>query len=198
MYQPGNINHKRPLICSARCRSEMCLRFNLPEITDTLAVEVTGNLRNLTIVDLSWNFSITDETVSALLMSCGMLSEIALSGLKRITSQPLMPIISGLAEWRKRREIIRSRLRKRHIVCSVRDMGALEVGSLSFLFLLTLLQYDNSIQEIRLVHLLLICLEKVENMGALEIGSLSFLFLLTLFQYDHSIQEISRLVHLFC
>ena len=38
---------------------------------------------------------VTDVSVSAILMNCNLLEEALLTGLKRITIQPFLPIIAG-------------------------------------------------------------------------------------------------------
>lgn len=97
----------------------------ISDLTDTLAKPLVQKLKDLTYIDLSWNCLLTDQTLSALLVSCVMLSEAVLAGLKRITSKPFLSMISGISEWNITRESIRSHLRKKEL--NARDIGALEV-----------------------------------------------------------------------
>ena len=73
---------------------------------------------------------LTDETMSVLMMSCSMLREAVLAGLKRITSKAFVPIIAGLNAWRDRRSAIRLRLLKKRfegVVMTTRNVIAQEV-----------------------------------------------------------------------
>lgn len=56
-------------------------------------------LQELTSIDLSWNTFITDETLSLLLHHCVCLRTAILVGLKRISSQPFLPIITNHKSW---------------------------------------------------------------------------------------------------
>lgn len=73
---------------------------------------------------------LTDETMSVLMVSCSMLREAILAGLKRITSKAFVPIIAGLNAWRDRRSAIRFRLLKKKdegVVMTTRNLVAQEV-----------------------------------------------------------------------
>ena len=83
------------------------------------------SLPRLRLIDLSWNSSLTDESILGLFNSCPCLHEVTIAGLKRITSKPFLPIISGLAKWRRRREEIRIRVAIQMGVISRPQMGVI-------------------------------------------------------------------------
>ena len=81
---------------------------------------------------------LTDETMSVLMISCTLLREAVLAGLKRITSKAFVPMIAGLNAWRDRRSAIRFRLLKKKddgIVMTTRNLVAQEVFHMYFNFL---------------------------------------------------------------
>jgi len=81
-------------------------------LNDTTCTQLICKLPYLKRIDLSWNCSLTDESITLMCCSCPMLRELIISGLKRITSKPFLPIVAGWGEWRKRREEIKTRLRR--------------------------------------------------------------------------------------
>ena len=73
---------------------------------------------------------LTDETMSVLMISCTLLREAVLAGLKRITSKAFVPMITGLNAWRDRRSAIRFRLLKKKddgVIMTTRNLVAQEV-----------------------------------------------------------------------
>ena len=92
------------------------------------------NLPHLRRVDLSWNSSLTDDAITVLCRSCPGLREVTISGLKRITSKPFLPIITDVETWRERRDVIKARLRQSvaatDFVTRERDISRLEVSCL--------------------------------------------------------------------
>jgi len=122
---------------------------SIQDLTDKLSRPLVQSLKNLTFIDLSWNCLLTDETLSALMISCVMLRETVLAGLKRISSKPFLPIISGLSEWKAKRESIRRRLQKRSEI-NTRDIGAQEVLDTAFYLPYRSLHYAPNLWKIDL------------------------------------------------
>eukprot|EP00794_Sanderia_malayensis_P005243 gene5243-5907_t len=106
---------------------ELC---SIQELMDSMVLPFLPNMKQLVYIDLSWNCMLTDETVSKLFICCPLLREAVLSGLKRISTKPFLPIISGLVEWRAKREIIAYRLRTRGII--TRNIASQEVNEPDF------------------------------------------------------------------
>ena len=67
-------------------------------------------LPSLYAVDLSWNLSITDETIQLLFTVCSNIQCVKIAGLKRITSKAFLPLISQRERWNKIRQTIFKRL----------------------------------------------------------------------------------------
>ncbi|KAK7497775.1 hypothetical protein BaRGS_00010909 [Batillaria attramentaria] len=79
------------------------------DITDAAVTSLVGCLGQLKSVDLSWNLDLTDVCVGALLATCPWLHTAELSGLKRITSVPFLPIIADIEHWRRQKTVAGNR-----------------------------------------------------------------------------------------
>ncbi|KAJ8313411.1 hypothetical protein KUTeg_009039 [Tegillarca granosa] len=90
--------------------------FGDHSIDDSSVISLVGNLHNLQYVDLSWNSGLMDSSIKALLSCCIQLKTAILSGLKRISSQPFLPIISDFDKWKKCRKLIKFKLKEREVL----------------------------------------------------------------------------------
>eukprot|EP00112_Aurelia_sp_Birch-Aquarium-sp1_P022087 Seg611.7 transcript_id=Seg611.7/GoldUCD/mRNA.D3Y31 product="SCF E3 ubiquitin ligase complex F-box protein grrA" protein_id=Seg611.7/GoldUCD/D3Y31 len=125
--------------------------YSITDLTDSLAMQLLQNLKQLKYIDLSWNSMLTDETMSVLMVSCSMLREAILAGLKRITSKAFVPIIAGLNAWRDRRSAIRFRLLKKKdegVVMTTRNLVAQEVLDTAFYLPYRSLHYAANLRKI--------------------------------------------------
>lgn len=68
------------------------------------------SLHKLVSIDLSWSSLLSDHTVSLILGNCNTLQTATLTGLKRITSKPFIPIINNYNDWFETRREISERL----------------------------------------------------------------------------------------
>ncbi|KAH3830064.1 uncharacterized protein LOC127876598 isoform X2 [Dreissena polymorpha] len=67
-------------------------------LTDSGLIVLSENLTKLRILDISWNLSVTDLGLYAILKNCALLEEANLRGLKQITIAPLMHMIDSYAD----------------------------------------------------------------------------------------------------
>ena len=86
---------------------------------DTLTDKMLGSLaRNMPLlmeVDVSWNSSLTDSGIAALLLHCCKLKEAVLNGLKFITSTPFLSIIADLQRWHLLEELWKNQKKPRSV-----------------------------------------------------------------------------------
>ena len=80
-------------------------------LTDVALGSMAENMPLLNEIDVSWNSSLSDVGVIALLQCCTKLKKAVLCGLKRITSQPFLAIIGDLGQWFLLEELCRSNRR---------------------------------------------------------------------------------------
>lgn len=125
------------------CLSCYCLLLSLyvSGLNDSVCIPLVKALSNLRIIDLSWNSSLTDDSLVKLFHSCQFIQEVTVAGLKRISSKPFLSIISGLVKWQQVRSVIKHRLHLKYFTSSgrLKHMTDLEVRFLSFLLLLLML-----------------------------------------------------------
>ena len=84
----------------AKCHLISSLNIaGVESLTDTALSSMAENMPLLREIDASWNSSLSDIGISALLECCTRLNKAVLCGLKRITSQPFLAIIGDLGRW---------------------------------------------------------------------------------------------------
>nr|XP_054750535.1 F-box/LRR-repeat protein 16-like [Lytechinus pictus] len=64
-------------------------------ITGELMESLASRLKRLQRLDVSWNFDLTNQAVSAILSSCPVLEELLLCGVRQITEKPFLSIIAS-------------------------------------------------------------------------------------------------------
>jgi len=79
----------------------------IDNLTDAALGSLAENIPLLTEIDASWNSSLCDTGISALLRCCNKLKKVVLCGLKLITSQPFLGIIGDLKRWQLLEELWR-------------------------------------------------------------------------------------------
>ncbi|XP_048580508.1 uncharacterized protein LOC5516976 [Nematostella vectensis] len=86
---------------TANCHAMTSLKLSgVTNLTDSMVSCLAFYMPQLDIIDLSWNSSLTDVGISAVLLHCSCLKKACLSGLKLITSKPFLRIIGDLSRWR--------------------------------------------------------------------------------------------------
>ena len=71
----------------------------MDSLTDIVLGSLAEGMPLLIEIDASWNSSLSDKGISALLRCCNKLKKVILCGLKLITSQPFLGIIGDLRRW---------------------------------------------------------------------------------------------------
>ena len=84
----------------------------MDHLDDDIVVALATNMPLLVDADLSWNSSLTDNAIQALLLHCTRLRETVLSGLKLITSRPFLGIICDLGRWHLVQDVLMYRKRR--------------------------------------------------------------------------------------
>ena len=79
----------------------------IDNFTDTALSSLAEGMPLLAEIDASWNSSLSDKGISALLRCCHRLKKVVLCGLKLITSQPFLGIIGDLRRWHLMEELWR-------------------------------------------------------------------------------------------
>ncbi|XP_060081195.1 F-box and leucine-rich repeat protein 13-like [Ylistrum balloti] len=92
-------------------------------ITDDAVVNLVESIRTLEHVDFSWNLGVSNRSISALLKNCQRLQRADLAGLKTITSEPFLPLISNLRQWRRCQALLRLKLHERSVAAASADAG---------------------------------------------------------------------------
>ena len=77
----------------------------IDNLTDAELGRLAENMPLLREIDASWNSSLSDTGISALLRCCNKLKKVVLCGLKLITSQPFLGIIGDLKRWQLLEEL---------------------------------------------------------------------------------------------
>ena len=85
-------------------------------LTDAALSNLAKNMPLLREIDASWNSSLSDIGISALLEFCTQLNKAVLCGLKCITSQPFLAIIGDLGRWRLLEELWKCNRRSKSAV----------------------------------------------------------------------------------
>ncbi|OWF35272.1 uncharacterized protein LOC110443129 [Mizuhopecten yessoensis] len=93
-------------------------------ISDDAVVNLVENIRTLEHVDFSWNLGVSNRSISALLKNCQRLQRADLAGLKTITSEPFLPLISDLRQWRRCQALLRLKLHERSAAAAAADVGS--------------------------------------------------------------------------
>ena len=79
----------------------------IDNLTDAALGSLVENMPLLREIDASWNSSLSNTGISALLRCCNKLKKVVLCGLKLITSQPFLGIIGDLKRWQLLEELWR-------------------------------------------------------------------------------------------
>ncbi|RUS82603.1 hypothetical protein EGW08_009631 [Elysia chlorotica] len=85
-------------LIAANCHSltELSLAYcDINVVSDNGVVLLSENLASLEVIDLSWNFNLTNVSIHALLTNCQCLRNVNLNGLKQITAEPFVGLIAG-------------------------------------------------------------------------------------------------------
>ncbi|XP_064607051.1 F-box/LRR-repeat protein fbxl-1-like [Liolophura sinensis] len=91
--------------CSQLTSLVLCsVRFG---IDDEAVVNLAQRLPHLTKIDISWNSGLTDKSPSAFLTFCQKLEWANFAGIKRITSEPFIHLISDDGSWLKTQAMLR-------------------------------------------------------------------------------------------
>ena len=98
----------------------LSLYLYISGLNDSVCIPLVKTLSNLRIIDLSWNSSLTDDSLVNLFHSCQFIQEVTVAGLKRISSKPFLSIISGLVKWQQVRSVIKHRLHLKYFTSSGR------------------------------------------------------------------------------
>ncbi|KAL3885402.1 hypothetical protein ACJMK2_025465 [Sinanodonta woodiana] len=89
---------------------------SVSDITDASVIYLSEHLHQLHELDISWNLALTNESVSAVLKNCPRLHTACMSGLKQITAEPFLPIITDLKRWRRCQSLLRFKLHEKKIL----------------------------------------------------------------------------------
>ncbi|KAL5015892.1 hypothetical protein ScPMuIL_005481 [Solemya velum] len=81
------------------------------DISDQAVVKLAENIPQLEVIDISWNSELTDVSVTAVLQYCMNLKKAFFGGLKQLTTNPFLPIISDVSKWRLCRSFWRREFR---------------------------------------------------------------------------------------
>eukprot|EP00057_Strongylocentrotus_purpuratus_P009689 XP_011664163.1 PREDICTED: uncharacterized protein LOC755050 [Strongylocentrotus purpuratus] len=95
-------------------------------IAGDLMESVAPRLKRLKILDVSWNADLTNQSVSAILSSCPVLSELLLCGVKQITDKPFLSIIANYSKWKRCQILIQLKVREQKLR---RDTGMAQLSS---------------------------------------------------------------------
>ncbi|CAH1801408.1 unnamed protein product [Owenia fusiformis] len=99
------------------CRYLSSLNLSgLRGIDDTAIVSLVSRLPQLEKVDISWNSGVTDASINVLFSRCSKLEECILSGIKLITSKPLLHIIANYNKWFRCKKLLQLKLQERKIL----------------------------------------------------------------------------------
>ncbi|XP_069113876.1 serine-rich adhesin for platelets-like [Argopecten irradians] len=116
-------DHTLSLIASNFCFLTSINMSSVDGIGDDAVVTLVENVRTLEHVDFSWNLGVTNRSISALLKNCQRLQKAELAGLKLITSEPFLPLISDLRQWRRCQALLRFKLHER-AAAAMADVGS--------------------------------------------------------------------------
>ncbi|XP_063953148.1 uncharacterized protein LOC129256321 isoform X2 [Lytechinus pictus] len=95
-------------------------------ITGELMESLASRLKRLQRLDVSWNFDLTNQAVSAILSSCPVLEELLLCGVRQITEKPFLSIIANYPKWKRCRLLIQLKMREQKLR---RDTGFAQLSS---------------------------------------------------------------------
>ncbi|KAK3595456.1 hypothetical protein CHS0354_003448 [Potamilus streckersoni] len=96
-------------------RMKVLVISSVTDITDASVIYLSEHLHQLQELDISWNLALTNESVSAILKNCPQLHTACMSGLKQITAEPFLPIITDLKRWRRCQSLLRFKLHEKKI-----------------------------------------------------------------------------------
>ncbi|XP_070538474.1 uncharacterized protein [Ptychodera flava] len=104
------------------CLADNCTKLTdlnlcgVGDIEDEVVVAIARQLSLLEKIDLSWNPNLTDVAISTLLLSCTLLKEAILCGLKCISSKPFLPIVADYPRWKRCKSLLSLKLKERKLL----------------------------------------------------------------------------------